>query len=322
MKTTEQTVFSAFLSNLILGERQEFKNMTLIPLFSDLESNTSYLTLEEAMASSEIEILEKSQSGSVPELVVMNNGDKKVLLVDAEEIAGAKQNRILNTSILLRKRSKTVIPVSCTESGRWNYQSEKFMDSNIIATPKIRRKKSSSVTDSLYFCGEHASDQGEVWNTVENFFVDAKMDSPTRAMKEVYDKKKTDVVDYMKAFQQEEGQRGFLILLEGKVIGMDYFSSPDAFNKLFLKVLRSYAIEAELEGKKTIEATKKDSPETFLERIVFAEVNQFKSPGHGFDHRFTGKDLTGNSLVYQDEVIHFAAFDNGEDKTYRRRNFR
>ena len=62
----------------------------------------------------------------MPELMVENKGDMRVLFIEGEELVGAKQNRILNTSILVPAKSKTKIPVSCVERGRWRYHSPMF----------------------------------------------------------------------------------------------------------------------------------------------------------------------------------------------------
>ena len=61
-----------------------------------------------------------SESGSVPELVVENPLAERVLLYDGEELVGAKQNRILNVSVLVEAKSTLTIPVSCVEQGRWS----------------------------------------------------------------------------------------------------------------------------------------------------------------------------------------------------------
>ena len=41
-------------------------------------------------------ITEVSRGGSVPELAFENSSAEKILLVDGDELAGAKQNRIVN----------------------------------------------------------------------------------------------------------------------------------------------------------------------------------------------------------------------------------
>jgi hypothetical protein len=58
---------------------------------------------------------EVSAGGHVPELKVVNKGETPVLLLDGEELAGARPNRALNTTILVRGHSETIIPVTCTE---------------------------------------------------------------------------------------------------------------------------------------------------------------------------------------------------------------
>jgi len=58
-----------------------------------------YLTLKEALEKRLLVIKEVSAQASVPELKVINNADLPVLLLDGEELAGAKQNRVLNTTM-------------------------------------------------------------------------------------------------------------------------------------------------------------------------------------------------------------------------------
>jgi hypothetical protein len=66
-----------------------------------------------------VRVTELNAGGSVPELRLENNADLPVLLVDGEELVGAKQNRVLNLTILAPAKRTTVIPVSCVEAGRW-----------------------------------------------------------------------------------------------------------------------------------------------------------------------------------------------------------
>ncbi len=96
-----------------------------------------------------LSVAEVNEEGSVPELKVTNAADMSVLLLDGEELMGAKQNRVLNTSILLVVKSETIIPVSCTEHGRWSYSSPAFSDSGVVMSPSLRMRKVSSVSTSL-----------------------------------------------------------------------------------------------------------------------------------------------------------------------------
>jgi hypothetical protein len=320
MKKTDQiTVMQEFLMNLRMGEKQMFANMVIYPLFMEREAKTRYLTLKEALEKDVLVVTEKDHNGSVPELRAINKGKKRILLLDGEELQGAKQNRILNTSILLKKESETIIPVSCTESGRWNYRSREFLDSDAMAPPDIRKKKVASVSNSLAYNKSFRSDQREVWNSIEDYFDMPASEAPTRAMKVGFTKKADEVKNYLEAFRYMEGQKGMIVFINGRVEGVEYVSSAKAFGQLYAKLLKSYAMEADRQRKKYREDDDVETIEQFIARIRNSQVTKFKSPGHGYDYRLTGEDITGNSLVYKKEIIHFACFAKVSNSPRRNR---
>src|SRR4030042_201576 len=157
---------SDFLSKLEFGELKVFNNMAIFPLFTSINHSPEYLTLKGALEKNLLTITEVSQSGSVPELKVMNKSGIPVLLLDGEELAGAKQNRVLNTTILLKENSETIIPVSCTEQGRWAYASREFLDSGNIMHHSVRSRNVSSVSCSLKESQAYRADQGAVWDGI------------------------------------------------------------------------------------------------------------------------------------------------------------
>jgi hypothetical protein len=157
-----EKVIGEYLSGITLGEPQVFKNFGVVPLFHAANGGPLYLTLKEAMSQGILTISELGSEGTVPELKVINKGEVAVLLLDGEEVSGAKQNRVLNTTILVGPLTEVVIPVSCTEQGRWRYTSHNFAASGVVMAAKVRRDKSRSVSYNLRDSGEYRSNQGEV----------------------------------------------------------------------------------------------------------------------------------------------------------------
>jgi hypothetical protein len=64
----------------------------------------------------------RRDAGAVSTLFVANPLDVNVLLYEGEELVGAKENRILDRPILVAAQSKTPVPVTCVERGRWSYR--------------------------------------------------------------------------------------------------------------------------------------------------------------------------------------------------------
>jgi len=315
-----ETIISEYISGIYFGKVQSFKNMQVIPLFSDQKADLDYLTLKEALEKRLLTIQEVNQAASVPELKVMNQTDLPVLLLDGEELAGAKQNRVLNTTILVKAKSGLVIPVSCTEQGRWSYRSAEFSDSDVVIPSFLRAKKASSVNVSLNFGRNFQSDQQGIWEGIMAFQNKADVHSPTGAMKDVFEKKKKNLEDYLKAFPCLPLQKGVFVFLGGKVAGLDILSREEAFGTLFPKLVKSYAIDALLEEKEKdkISLNPEEEAKQFLLEAKDCQEKKYSSVGQGWDYRFEGKDMVGSALVHNKSIIHMAFFQiSKEEKTGR-----
>jgi flavodoxin len=134
-----------YFNEIKFGEIKHQGSLAVLPVFTSHDSELHYMTLTDALKADLVEISEMNEMGTVSELKVHNSADVPVLILDGEELVGAKQNRIVNTTILLKKRSLTVIPVSCVEQGRWSYKSRNFQDSSRLAHSKLKNLKSASV---------------------------------------------------------------------------------------------------------------------------------------------------------------------------------
>lgn len=312
-----QAIIREYLSSLEPGELQEFGNMSLFPIFSPRENGQRYITMKDALGQGALKIMEMGVNGSVPELRAVNRGDVPVLLLDGEELAGAKQNRVLNTTILLKERSETIIPVSCTEQGRWSSASPAFCDSGIVMSPRIRKAKSHSVTMNVETSGKFQSNQSRVWQDIQCMAGSAEVRSPTGAMKDIHAFKEHDLGRYMRSFELIPGQKGLLVLIGGRVEGFDAVSRAPAYAALHEKLVKSYAMDALLREKRGAQGGEEPPREkamAFIGEAAECRGKGFPSVGLGTDVRFRSGRIVGSSLVYRDSVIHAAFFRSGQSR--------
>ena len=294
---------------LLLGSRQAHGPLAVFPLLPARDGSPSYVTLREAVQSGEAVVTEVSEGGSVPELRVVNKSRDRVLILDGEELAGAKQNRVLNTSILVGGHTTLVVPVSCTEQGRWSYASREFHESEIVAERQVRFAMRATVGASLERGAGFHADQGRVWDEVGQLHGKHGTHSHTSAMRDAYEGRKLDLDRVLAAFPLVQGQCGVLVLHGGQAVGLDVVSLPDKYALLHEKLVRSYAFEALVSGGD--EAGDEDVARALLERLADLQGRRFKSPGLGWDVRFEGGGLLGSVLTYREQLIHAAFFDVG-----------
>ena len=296
------------LKDLKLSDPITFLNLTLFPLQGNKTYERDYITLREAVRDKTASIREISEGGSVPELLLENKGTKPVLILDGEELLGAKQNRTANVTILAPAGKTVHIPVTCVEAGRWGYRSREFKPSAQMHFHKGRKRKMASVHQSLKTSGSRRADQQEVWNDISLKCMDMSVEAPTSAMADVFEQHQTRVEDFVGAFKPESSQTGAVFAIGEKIEGLELFDCTETLADMLPKLIRSYAIDAI----ETIESHRCNpssvSAEGFIARLTGAETETYPAIGLGTEVRMTAPGVIAGGLVTDERVVHLAAF--------------
>jgi len=322
-----QQTITAYLNNISIGEKQSYKNLTLFPLTGQDTAAVEYLLLDEALKEHLIEVTEVSQGGSVPELKVLNSSEKPVLLFDGEELVGAKQNRVLNTTILVAPKSVVVIPVSCVEQGRWSYRSSAFYSEERIMACSLRASKASQVNYSLRERGRHYSDQGAIWHEIEEKAFRRSAPSSSMAMADIYNKDRGRLDEYRKHFNPVEHQVGGLFCINGTIAGLDSFGKQSTLAKVFSKILDSYTLDAiDWYDPAAPADVSVQTAQTFIAAVSAAQVETHRAVSLGTELRFETPELSGFALAQEQTILHLSAFasrrrTSGTSESSRMRRF-
>lgn len=303
MNTIAQT-----LEVLQLAPAQKYLNLSVFPLLSPEPAPQSYLTLDEALEQKLASISELTQGGVVPELRFDNLSERPVLLLDGEELVGAKQNRVLNITILVGGFAKIVIPVSCVERGRWHHLSREFGSAKRHMYAKARAAKMAQVTRSMRSSGSRRSDQSAVWAEIAAKSARMGSFSATEAMAAMYEQEQHRLDGFEQAFRALDQQVGAVFAINDQILGAELFDSDEAFAKLLNKLVGSYAMDAIEEPNEKGEALSEQAVTDFLSRIQSSATESFPAVGEGQDLRLHGRGVSGGALLVNGRLVHLSAF--------------
>ena len=292
-----------------LGEPVEHRGVVVVPLFPRRSPVARYVTLEDALPLG-FRVTEIDEAGSVPELLAVNPLETDVLLYDGEELLGAKQNRILNVSVLVAARSETRIPVSCVEEGRWHARSAAFDSAPHAAYPELRRRKAERLSAAPL---ERGLAQAAVWEAVAEKSGRHDVHSRTRAQADIFAAREPDLDKLRAGFPLATGQCGTVLAL-GERLALDWVSRPEAFVRLYPKLLDGYLLDA-LEMLDRLPAD--DAVERFVGALDPAPRSRRASAGRGEDFRLRADGVVGSGLELDGEQIQLSAFttDGGGERT-------
>jgi hypothetical protein len=290
---------------LQLGDAVEHRGIVITPVFPRHQPSADYLTLDQAIPLG-FHVSEINASGSVPELLATNPLEANVLLYDGEELIGAKQNRILNLTVLVPMQSETRIPVSCVEEGRWSSQSAAFAPARHAAYPELRRRKAQTLSAQPLALGIA---QADIWQETRSKIERLSTPAPTGAQADIFKHRERTLARLRKHFPLAPGQGGAIFAL-GEAFCLDYLSRPDAFARLYPKLLDGYLLDAseQLDGQPAAFAV-----DGLLEQLDSAPRSRRESVALGNDLRLHTTGLLASGLELDDELIQLSAFSTTTD---------
>ncbi len=294
---------------LRVGEPIRHEELIVFPLFrTDAPSeDVDYQLASEAVAEGTIAVEEVSESGSVPTLLVKNRSDHRVLFLEGEELRGAKQNRVLNTSVLVAAQSETTIPVSCVEQGRWRFRSRQFASSDMHSSPKLRKRLKESVLKSLREGSGHASDQGAVWTEVDRQMRALKSSSMTMAMADTYESHRARVDEYRASLGYVSGATGLAVAIGPAVVGLDLFDKPATCQKVWDRLLSGFIMDA-LEADRANKDAAPAEVDALLQRLAAAPWQESEAVGEGREFRAeASSDTHASALAFSTSLLHASA---------------
>ncbi len=227
-----------------IGTPSYYRNFKVYPLISKTpEKGFPFETLRSIASDAPVRVSEIDSSGTVSRVKIKNRSRKDILIPIGQSIIGAKQNRMVIESALIKKRSTAKIPVKCTEAGRWALRSEHFSpdhtDAPFFLLRSVNRLKRAG-TESGYLKYRL---QQDIWRQIEVEREHERAYSPTGALKALVDKVKREEQEMNITLPERlQNQEGVIISKNGYILAMQIFRNSDIYAHHHEASIRSLCI--------------------------------------------------------------------------------
>jgi len=288
-----------------VGPPQIAGTLTLFPIFRDAVG-LDYITLADAQERKSVEITERGLLGTVSRLVVKNAGALPVLIIDGDILLGLKQDRVVNTTILVPAQSTLEIPVSCVEAGRWRPRSSTARRSDFSLSPGIRAAKRKAMMLSTRASGKFDSDQGAIWNEVEKYVGSLGVASRTHAYSDIERQRRPEIEERLGRLKPADGQSGVLAAVGGKPVSFDLFDKASTLSRFWQGLIGSYITES-LASAPSEASVDVEAAAAWIRGLGAGKASLHPAVGMGEAALITGAGHDLSALVVEGVPIHIAA---------------
>jgi hypothetical protein len=124
-------------------------------------------------------------------------------------------------------------------------------------------------------------------------------------MHSAYESRAADLAAYLEHLRWQPGQTGVVAAAASGILCADLFDRPETLQRLWDRLIPSYALEAMTRPGRTVLAS---DAEAFLREGATAEITTHQAVGRGTDLRLTSGTIVGAALEVEQTIIHLSLF--------------
>ena len=268
MVETAMRTLAPFLDNLIIKKPITYQGIVVFPVcivHGDFDAaEDGIISLREGLAAG---WLSAEETGRMERVRLRNKNGGAALILDGETLIGAAQNRMLNTSALLRSGASAEFASCCVEVHRWDTKSadrdeKRTFETSSFAYGALRRLKMQTAEKSLMKDRTAEVGQKAVWQNIVNRFTVTGATTRTLDMHELYEFWDPALKIYEQRFYMGKGQRGMVTFIAGGGWFIDVFLNYDVLAKYVRPLVRSYAFDDLIRIESGVQSNPAKAPST------------------------------------------------------------
>lgn len=295
-----------FNFNYNISDPVKKNNITIFFLQSKTKLENNFLTLEESISKSLVDIKEINSKGTIRYLKVSNKSNQKLLILGSEQIIGnaLKQNRVVNNTTLVPEQTTTLLSVSCCEKNRWS----PAVANNICTSESLYFTK-GRINNSVDIFDNNKTDQFKIWDDIAEKLDEFNTKSFTGTLEDTYNKNKLYFDEITKYFKINENDVGVVAAIGNRLVNVEIFSSNKLLKMYFPKIIKSLIFESYKKTSQNYLLGLKDVYKLFR-LIEFSEKKLHKPHNDclGEEIRFNSDRVVGSCLNYKEKLLHFSGF--------------
>jgi hypothetical protein len=228
--------------NLSLGDGFELRGairdgrLALAPIVATGPfDGLTYATLHESMARGAATVREVDDGFEVEHVIVTNRGAQPLLVLNGEVIVEAHQDRVLAQSLVIPPHESRQVSVRCVESSRAE-GGQQFRSSGVIAELSLRRVVAHQ-------------EQTRVWRKVDEINGKLGLQPETHTYRHAAalqrsgptSERRERLSAQLAAHPDRARMVGVAVAIDGRVLAVERFATPELYRRLEPRLLASYA---------------------------------------------------------------------------------